>query len=202
MKKLLITLLLLLAPLRAYGTDSTASSYYVPPAQFNAQLQVMDMGFSNIFVLLQNATASFLFNEDAKSISRVRIALDVSTLMTNNNGNQRDLENLFDNGQYPEIAITSPDAVTFTDNKAQLKANITLHGQTKPVILDVVLNQVGKTPNSNSMWSKEGSAVGLSIRGSVKRADFGMGDDPKAGAPGRFGDTISFMMEMQALKQQ
>jgi hypothetical protein len=65
--------------------------------------------------------------------------------------------------------------------------------------LNAVLNHVGKSPHAGGMWSSEGDAVGMSLRGSFKRADFDMGDDPET--PGRFGDTMSFMLEIQGLRQ-
>ena len=64
---------------------------------------------------------------------------------------------------------------------------------------DAVLNHVGKSPHGGGMWANQGDAVGISLHGSFKRADFGMGDDPDE--PGRFGDTMTFMLEMQGLKQ-
>lgn len=175
------------------------ASYYVPPPQFSAAMQVMDLGFANVFALFQNATGSFSFDEGAKSLSRLRLALDANSLTVSNSGSQRDLMVLLGVMQYPEIRITAPDAVTFNEGKAEIKASITLHGTTKPVTFEATLNHVGKSPHGGGMWASEGDAVGLSLRGSIKRADFGMGDDPET--PGRFGDTMTLMLEMQALRQ-
>jgi polyisoprenoid-binding protein YceI len=174
-------------------------AYYVPPPQFSAALQVMDMGFANIFALFQNATGSFSFDEGAKSLSRLRLALDATSLTSGNSASQRDLANLLGIFQFPEIRITSPDSVVFEDNKAQVKATLTLHGASKPVTFDAVLNHVGKSPRAGGMWSSEGDAVGLSLKASFKRADFGMSDDPET--PGRFGDTMTLMLEVQGLRQ-
>src|SRR5579864_3967541 len=116
MKRLLLALLLLL-PMDAAAEESPAA-YYVPPPQFSAALQVMDLGFANVFALFQNATGSFSFNETDKSLSHLRLALDATSLMSSNSGSQRDLANLLGIMQYPEIRITAPDSVTFTDGKA------------------------------------------------------------------------------------
>jgi len=89
--------------------------------------------------------------------------------------------------------------VVFADGKAEVKANLTLHGATKPITFEATLNHVGKSPQAGGMWSHEGDAVGLSLRGSIKRADFGMADDPDQ--PTRFGDTLTLMLEMQGLRQ-
>jgi polyisoprenoid-binding protein YceI len=198
MKRLLLALLLLLPAPMAAASESPAS-YYVPPAQFSAALQIMDLGFANIFALFPNATGSFSFDEGAKSLSRLRLALDAGSLMTGNGESQRDLANLLGIMQYSEIRIVAPDSVAFAEGKAEVKATLTIHGVSKPVTLQAVLNHVGKSPRGGGMWDHEGDAVGLSLRGSFKRADFGMGDDPET--PGRFGDTMTLMLEMQGLRQ-
>jgi polyisoprenoid-binding protein YceI len=199
MKRLLLAFVLLMLPLRTASAADSPVSYYVPPPQFSAALQVMDLGFANVFAIFQNATGSFSFDEGAKSLSRLRLALDTSSLMSSNSGSQRDLANLLGTMQYSEIRVTAPDSVTFADGKAEVKATLTLHGTAKPVTFEATLNHVGKSPRGGGMWSSEGDAVGLSLRGSIKRADFGMTDDPET--PSRFGDTMTLMLEMQGLRQ-
>jgi polyisoprenoid-binding protein YceI len=199
MKNLLLLAFLFVSP--AASAAEAPAPYYVPPAQFNAALQVMDMGFANMFALFQNATGSFTFDESTKNIARVRIALDASSLITNNAESQRALTNQLGGMRNPEIDIVAPDSTTFTDGKADLKGTLSLHGVSKPVTLEATLNHVGKSARAGGMWSSEGDAIGLSLRTTIKRADFGLGDDPTAEAPGRFGDTITVMLEMQAVKQ-
>ena len=114
MKRLLLALLLLLPAPMAAASESPAS-YYVPPAQFSAALQIMDLGFANIFALFPNATGSFSFDEGAKSLSRLRLALDAGSLMTGNGESQRDLANLLGIMQYSEIRIVAPDSVAFAN---------------------------------------------------------------------------------------
>lgn len=193
--------LLILALLLSFSAQAAENpeSYYVPPQQFSAALQVMDMGFANVFALFQNATGSFSFDEGGKSLSRLRLALDAGSMTSGNSGSQRDLANMLGVMQYPEIRVTAPDSVSFTDGKAEVKATVTLHGASKPVTFEAVLNHVGKSPNAGGMWSSEGDAVGISLKGAFKRADFGMSDDPET--PGRFGDTMTLMLEMQGLRQ-
>jgi polyisoprenoid-binding protein YceI len=190
--------MLSLAPWQTARAADDPSSYYVPPQQFGAALQVMDQGFANIFALFQNATGSFTFDETTKSLSHLRIAIDATSL-TVGNGGQNELAALLGIMQNPEIRIMAPDSVTFSDNKADVKANVTLHGVTKPVTFEATLNHIGKSPHGGGMWDSEGDAVGFSLKGTIKRTDFGMSDDPEV--PSRFGDTMNLMLEMQGLKQ-
>ncbi|MDX2029004.1 MAG: YceI family protein [Alphaproteobacteria bacterium] len=191
MKKLLCILLLITTS--AVAAENTPATYYIPPTQFNAAIQIMNLGFANIFGLFRSATGSFVFDENSKSISRLRLAIDAASVMSNNPESQNDLAMLLGVTQFPEISITAPESAAFAEGKASLKGTLTLHGTSKPLTLEATLNRQGKTPQST------GEAIGLSIRASFKRADFGIGDDPNM--PSRFGDTITLMLEMQAMRQ-
>jgi polyisoprenoid-binding protein YceI len=195
------TLLFLLIVILTGQTPAHAESarYYVPPTQFNAAFQIMDMGFSNLFGMFRSATGGFSYDEEAKNISHVRLALDAGSLMTANGGAARDLAALFDARRYPEITFLAASETAFKDGKAEIKGTLNVHGTAKPFTFDATLNQAGKSPRGGGMWNEEGPAVGLSLRGSFKRADFGMGDEPEM--PGRFGESVTLLLEMQAIRQ-
>ena len=53
-------------------------------------------------------------------------------------------------------------------NTAIIHGNLTVHGVTKPVSLDVVINKTGISPVSNKM------TMGFSASTKLKRSDFGM----------------------------
>jgi polyisoprenoid-binding protein YceI len=199
MKKFSLALLAFVFLALPAAADDNAAHYYIPPSQFNAALQIMDLGFSNVFGLFRNATGSLTFDPSAKSIGDVKLAIDATSLTANSPDNEQALESLLAAGQYPEIDFVARDEAKFSDGKADIKGNLTLHGISKPVTLQATLNHVGKSPNGGGMWSDEGEAVGLSLRGDFKRADFGMTGDPNA--PARFGDTMTLMLETQAIKQ-
>jgi polyisoprenoid-binding protein YceI len=198
MLKRWLFLILILAGLAAQPVLA-ADKYYVPPTQFNAAFQVMDLGFANIFGLFQNATGGFTFDDANKTISAVKIGIDTNSLMTANNENKRDLSLLFGAQQFPEVAFAALAEAKFKDGKAEIKGTLTLHGISKPATFEATLNHTGASPRGAGMWRSEAQAVGLSLRGSFKRADFGMGDEPEV--PGRFGDTVTLMLEMQGIRQ-
>jgi polyisoprenoid-binding protein YceI len=196
MRFLLALILLFFAP-GAFAAES-GGLYYVPPGQFTASMQVMNLGLANIIGLFGNATGSFTYDDQAKSISNLRLAVDATSLVSSNSENQNALANLLDVSQYQEIRFTALDAVTFADNKASIKGTLTFQGVSKPVTLDATINSVGKAPRGHT-WAGNGEALGLSMHGSFKRADFGVAEDPNV--PGRFGDTITLQLEMQAVRQ-
>jgi polyisoprenoid-binding protein YceI len=120
-------------------------------------------------------------------------------MVTANGGNLQDLWTLFDARAFPEITFQALADAPFKDGKADIKGTLSVHGVSKPFTFEATMNQTGNSPHGGGMWHKEGPAVGLSLRGSFKRADFGMGDEPEM--PGRFGDSVTLMLEMQAIRQ-
>jgi polyisoprenoid-binding protein YceI len=199
MTKLILFFLVVAYPTSLMADD--AASYYIPPAQFSASLQVMSLGFANVVALFQNATGSFSFDDGDKSITHLRLAIGTDSLVTSSTDNQRDLKVLLNVAQYPEIQLTAPERTLFKDGKATISVQLTLHGTTKPVTFDATLNHVGDTPYGGGLFAGKGQAVGVSLHGTLKRADFGMGEDPDSGDKNRFGDVIMLQLEMQAIKQ-
>ena len=185
LNKILLLLLILLSlfSVRAEAADK----YYAPPTRFSAAFQIMDKGLTNLFGLFSNATGSFALATD--SISGLRIAIDSKSLMLANGANARELAQLFAVAEYPEITFQATAAHMLKDNAGEIKGTLTVHGVSKPALFTATLNQTGA--------SSEQRMAGLSLRGSFKRADFGMGDPPEM--PGRFGDTVTLLLDMQAI---
>lgn len=166
--------------------QAAMKKFYVEPTQFNAAFQVMDRGLSNVIGLFQKATAAFAFDEETQTISNLRIALDATSMMVANPTASTALDTLFAVRDYPEISFMATAPHVFKDGKADIKGTLSIHGQKKEAIFHAVLN------------ASKGSKAGLSLQGSFRRADFGMGDEPEM--PGRFGDSITLMLEMQAIR--
>lgn len=181
MKKYVLLLLLLALPTEV---QAAVMKYYVPNTQFNAALQVMDRGMANIIGLFQSATGAFAFDRETETISQLRIAIDASSLMVPNRGVSDDLSDLFDPQEFVELTFMATAPHSFKDGKATIKGTLNIHGQKKEAMFEATLN------NTKS------KTIGLSLRGSFKRSDFNMGDEPEM--PGRFGESITLMLEMEA----
>jgi len=81
----------------------------------------------------------------------------------------------FDAAANPELTFKSTGVKKVSDGKYQLTGDLTLHGVTKPVTLDLwyrgtITNPMSKKP-----------VAGFRATGTIKRADFGIG--PKFPAP-------------------
>jgi polyisoprenoid-binding protein YceI len=90
--------------------------------------------------------------------------------------------------QFPTIKFES-EKVEKTDTGFKLTGNLTLHGVTKPLVVDLVATGTGKGMDG-------GEVAGFSATFTIKRSDFGM----TAGAPA-VSDEVKLMVSLEAAKQ-
>lgn len=95
-------------------------------------------------------------------------------------------EDFFDVAKYPTATFESTSVKPNGDNLAIVTGNLTMRGVTKPVILDVKLNKIGK-----NMMDKQ--TVGFTAHTTVKRSHFGM----VKYLPG-LGDEVTIEIESEA----
>jgi polyisoprenoid-binding protein YceI len=109
---------------------------------------------------------------DGKSLDTVKadITIDVNGVNTNNENRDRDLKgaDFFDVARFPTVTFKSKRAVADGAGKFKLIGDLTMHGVTKEVTLDVE----GPSP---ALKQPNGSLkTGASATTTINRKDFGM----------------------------
>ena len=74
----------------------------------------------------------------------------------------------FDKDKFPNATFVSNKVQVLGDTSAKVTGMLTIHGITKPAILDVTLNKVGVNPITNK------PTVGFEATTIIKRSDFGI----------------------------
>jgi polyisoprenoid-binding protein YceI len=136
------------------------------------------VGFSVTHLMISTVDGSFK-SVDAKitsskeDFSDAVIELTAETNSVNTDNEKRDghlqSPDFFDAAKYPTITFKSKSFKKTGDKKYKLTGDLTLHGVTKLVELDVVLGGVAVHP-----YTKK-SIAGFKITGTIKRSDFGVG---------------------------
>jgi polyisoprenoid-binding protein YceI len=123
----------------------------------------------------------------------VDVTIDVNTIDTGVTGRDSDLKspNLFDVAQFPTATFTSTSVVK-NGNKLTVTGNLTLHGVTKPVTLDVE----GPTGPVPGMDHKPHS--GFSATTTISRTAFGIGTKYPAAV---VGDDVPLTIDLDIAKQ-
>jgi polyisoprenoid-binding protein YceI len=100
-------------------------------------------------------------------------------------------ENFFDADKFPEMTFKSTKVVLTGSNQADVTGDLTLHGVTKPVTLNV--NFLGKGPGMMG-----GMTTGWEATGSLKRSDYGLIWSKTIEGTSLVGDDVSIDLEVTA----
>lgn len=158
-----------------------AETYKLDPNHTAITWHVNHFGFSTPSGKFMNVDGQVVLDEVNPALSSVNVTINVADI---NSGVAKLDEHLktpdfFDVVKFPTATFTSKKVELTGKNTAKVEGDLTLHGVTKPVILDVKLNQIGE----NMMKLK---TAGFTASTTIKRSEFGistyvpnLGDDVK-----------------------
>lgn len=100
---------------------------------------------------------------------------DINSIDTGNERRDGDLkgERWFDAAKYPSLTFKSISFKKIADKKYKVAGDLTMHGVTKPVALDVTMAGPTQMPGRDGKPGPE--KAGFKMTGTLKRTDFGVG---------------------------
>ena len=106
---------------------------------------------------------------DDFSTARINFSAEVGSVNTNNEQRDGHLKGaeFFDSAKYPALTFNHGQLQPLKENKYTLQGDLSLHGVTKPVTLDVEFEGIAKDPWGNTK-------AGFTITGKVNRKDWGL----------------------------
>lgn len=145
-------------------------TYTVEPVHTRVLFGVSHMGFSTWYGEFTNVSGTLKLEPKSVENSTFEIKIPVSTISTSNeklNGELKSADWL-DAGQFPEIHFKAKKIERTGDKTAKVTGDLTLHGVTKPVTLDVKFNGAGTNPLDKKY------TAGFEAKGTIRRSDFGV----------------------------
>lgn len=135
------------------------------------------------------ASGQLILDKDNPQQSKVNVTIKVDDIVTGIPELDNHLKGklFFDTKQFPTATFVSNRVEVMGKNKAKVYGMLTLHGVTKPIILNVILNKAG----INLLNDRE--TAGFSATTSLKRSDYGI----KALIP-EVGDDVEIEIEAEA----
>jgi polyisoprenoid-binding protein YceI len=192
MKLKVLALSMALALFAGAGAQAQTSTWTIDPMHSSVNFQIRHMGVSTVRGGLAGVKGSIVFNEKDITKSTVEATIDASTISTGADARDKHLKSpdFFDVATYPVITFKST-AIT-NNGKLQLIGDLTMHGVTKSVTLDL---DGPATPQKN----QQGKTIsGFSASGLIKRSDFGIGSKFPSAA---VGDEVKFTIDVEIDKQ-
>ncbi len=165
-RAILISAISLLASLSAFAQPSTWS---IDPAHSTAQFTVRHLAISNVTGSFTKVAGTVILNEQDITQSHVAASIDVSSVDTRVEARDKDLKspNFFDVEKYPTIEFKSKKIVS-SAGKLQVDGDLTIHGTTREVTLDVD----GPTVALTDPWGN--LRRGISATTTINRKDFNL----------------------------
>jgi polyisoprenoid-binding protein YceI len=157
------------ALLTSLSALAQTSNWNIDPAHSTAQFTVRHLAISNVTGSFTKVTGSVVLNEKDLSQSQVSASIDVNSVDTRVEMRDKDLKspNFFDVEKYPTIEFKSKRIVS-SGGKLQVIGDLTIHGTTHEVTLDVD----GPTPELTDPWGN--SRRGISATTAINRRDFNL----------------------------
>ncbi|HEY5038588.1 MAG TPA: YceI family protein [bacterium] len=111
---------------------------------------------------------SFTFDEKKPEKSKVDVTIQAASISTDNEGRDKHLNSdaFFDTAKYPTLTFKSAKVTVVEDKKYKVEGDLTIHGVTKPVVLDV------EYMGSDTMMGAK--IVGFTATTKIDRQDFGL----------------------------
>jgi len=187
---LLSGILALAAPLAMAQTSAWATD----PAHSEVDFSIRHGGVSNVHGRIGGVTGTLVYNEADVTKSTVTVTIDVSTVDTGEPRRDAHLktDTFFDVAKFPTATFTSSSVVK-NGNRLTVNGNLTLHGVTLPVVLDV---EGPSIPVEGAMDHKTHS--GFSATTTISRTAFGIGTSFSALV---VGDEVKLTIEIEIIKQ-
>jgi polyisoprenoid-binding protein YceI len=168
--------------------SAKAGSYKVDSYHTQVNFSISHFGFTNYYGLFSGATGVLQLDPAKLSAAKLDISLPVDSITTTVAQLTDELkgDKWFDTTKYPTATFSSTRVVSSVKG-VTVTGNLTLHGVTKPVVLEVRFVGAGVNPIDKAY------TVGFEATATIKRSDFGVttyvpaiGDDVQLNIAGAF----------------
>jgi len=176
----------------AASAEAQAGTWQIDPNHTAAQFSVRHLGVSTVRGAFTKVSGSAQHDPAEPSKDTLEATIDANSVDTRVEMRDNDLRSprFFDVQKYPTITFHSKQAKVVGPGKLQLTGDLTIHGVTKQVVLDV---DGPSAPIKDPMG--KGQRMGASATTKVNRQDFGV-----SALPGAVGDEITITIDAELVQ--
>lgn len=149
-----------------------ATTYTLEPNYTQVILRWNHLGFSFPTAQVTQGMGQLVYDEMNPAMASVNVSLPLSSLATGVPDLDEHLasEDFFERTRFPNVTFASTKVEKgATPDRLKVIGNLTVHGVTRPLALDVTLLGVGKNERTGI------ATIGFNATGMLKRSDFGLG---------------------------
>ena len=163
---------LLSATLLTLFAFTTISNWNVDNAHSKLAFSITHLGISDVTGLFKNFDVKVITSKDDFSDATFEMTADVATIDTEVEMRDNHLKSadFFDVAKFPKLQFKSTAIRPAGKDRYKLTGDLTLHGITKSVTMDLWYRGTVENPMSKKPTS------GFQVTGTIKRSDFGVGE--------------------------
>ena len=154
-----------------FSTSVLADNYVIDKKGMHASIQfkISHLGYSWLWGRFNDFEGSFSYDKNKPSDAKVTVTIDPSSVDSNHAERDKHLrgEDFLYVEKYPQSKFVSTSYTQNADGTGVLKGDFTLHGVTRPIVIDVKFTGEGKDP-----WG--GYRAGFEGKTRIALADYGI----------------------------
>jgi len=183
---------LVAAVLLAISASAQVDTWQIDPNHSASQFAVKHGGISIVRGAFAKTTGTVQYDPNDPSKTAIDATIDANSIDTRVDPRDKDLRspNFFDVEKFPTITFKSKSAAAAGKGKMKITGDLTIHGVTKEVVLDV------DGPNGPTKDPRGNQHMGASATTQISRKDFGVN-----GAPGGVGDDVQITIDVELVKR-
>ena len=173
-----------------------AGTWKVDAAHSSVRFSVKHMGIANVRGHFHEFEGTLEMKErlaDCRAFGTVKVAsIDTDEQQRDDHLRSSDFFNV---EEFPEIVFESTRAEAIDDESSRVTGNLTMHGVTREITLDVLVQGTDTDPWGNTR-------VGLEVVGKLLRSDFDMKFNQALGSGNMLvGDKVGLAIDLSAVLQ-
>ena len=192
-----LRLLLLSAMLLVAGlVQAQPVDWEIDPEHFSIAFEADHIGYQKQLGFILEGEGSFRYDPDAEELITGRVEIQAASIFSNHKARDKHLrgKDFLNAKKNPVIVFEASDYVS--GNAAEpgaLTGNLTLLGETHPVVLEVTINKQAKYP-----FGHRRETLGISASTTISRSQWGM----NYGVAGDLvGEEVTLRFEFEAMRQ-
>ena len=154
----------------ASTTAFAADPYVIDGNHTQVQFTYSHFGFSHITGRFDKVEGDFLFDAKDPTKSSIQVNIPIASITVGVPDLDKELvtDKFFDADKFPTATFQSTTVTSSAPGKLAVAGDLTIHGVTRQVTLDVTINKTGMQPMRGV------PAAGFDATATIKRSDFGV----------------------------
>lgn len=177
-------------------TQAQPVDWEIDPEHFSIVFEASHVGYQNQMGLFLEGAGSFRYDPATRELSAGHVEIQADSIFTNHDDRDNHLtgRDFLNARRNPLIVFDATDFAPGGDDAgATLTGNLTLLGETRPVVLDLIINKRADYPFGHGR-----ETLGISANTIITRSDWGM---DYGVADNLVGDQVTLRFEFEAIRQ-